>query len=217
MTMTGRLPVTYADSLLRPSNTTMSLLSLSSAPSPSSTFFAPTSPSPSPPSSSHHFSLHLRLRSTSTRSLTCSCSLHSLKVRAEQRVVMDKDFPENLATSISSSRTFLNARTEQGFLSVFSIAGFRFLFLISWCWKLADGTYYFVEPFNNFFFLMIFCYYLSYFPSIFRFKWIREVGFRSLSTKLMKDEFLPYWFWIEIELWLCWFGLSGIFTTCCQT
>ncbi|XP_054809659.1 glycerol-3-phosphate acyltransferase, chloroplastic isoform X2 [Prosopis cineraria] len=115
--MTGRLAVTHAISLVCPSTLTMSILKLSSPPSPSSSFFA-TSPSSSSSSSSssEYFFPPLPLRSASYRSFA-SCSSTASKVRAEERLLMDHDSPKNLAAFVSSSRTFLNARTEQELLS----------------------------------------------------------------------------------------------------
>ncbi|KAI9125213.1 hypothetical protein K1719_003829 [Acacia pycnantha] len=104
------------------SNKALPIIS-SSAPSPSSTFLAPSlfrvsSSSSSCSSSSSSYS-HLKLGSISMRSaaprLVCCCSLNSLKFRAKEDVFPGKDSPHNVSGSVSS-RAFLNARTEEELL-----------------------------------------------------------------------------------------------------
>lgn len=75
----------------------------------------------SPPSSSDYLFLPLLLPSASSRSFasfSCSSSSSS-KVIAQERLLMENHSPNYLAPPVSSSTTFLNARTEQGFLLCF--------------------------------------------------------------------------------------------------
>ncbi|XP_061343098.1 glycerol-3-phosphate acyltransferase, chloroplastic [Gastrolobium bilobum] len=81
---------------------------------PPTTFFAtPRVPfSSSKPSCSF-----ISLRSTfSACSCSCSCSL-TLKLQAKENVASPKHYPPNMASSVSSSRTFLTAKNEQELLS----------------------------------------------------------------------------------------------------
>ncbi|KAK4261487.1 hypothetical protein QN277_004476 [Acacia crassicarpa] len=106
--MTCRPPVTHAPLFFCPSNKNMSFLSLSSPPSLSSHFFSS--------SSSDYLFLPPPLRSAS---FSCSSSSSSSlsKVRAQEHLLMENRSPNYLAPPVSSSRTFLNARTEQELLS----------------------------------------------------------------------------------------------------
>ncbi|KAF7829185.1 glycerol-3-phosphate acyltransferase, chloroplastic isoform X1 [Senna tora] len=118
MSMFTPLSAARANSLC-PSNNTMLILS-SSAPSPSPTFFPPSSPrvfsSSFSSSSSSSFSPKLSsIPFRSTARIACSCSLNSLKIRAKEDVFPTNDSPDNMATSLSP-RTFLNARTEEELL-----------------------------------------------------------------------------------------------------
>ncbi|KAI4328026.1 hypothetical protein L6164_020423 [Bauhinia variegata] len=110
MSTTGPSSVAQANPLCLSKKT---MFNLSSVPS-SSTFFSTSYPRVSSASPAKLCSISLR---SSARNLACSCSIYSLKVKAKEELVDSEDSSSSIAASVSASRTFLNARTENELLS----------------------------------------------------------------------------------------------------